>query len=187
MTIPLSTISNNYTCLPCESGCPGSINAVIDDVNNGVTGTTFAIRTYNNGLRQDKPFCFQAAFTINNGSRTVTTTNGYIYTYGDYFNKLIPQSGNTSTLTPQYSAITIDWKNHFYLSSPSIDDSGYSQYRQDLFLFQISATTVSPLTFKIYAKDVVNWGENIFNDTIYPWIEVYDSTNPSASDPNFVT
>ena len=187
MTISLPTMSNSYTCLPCENGCPSSVTQIVNDVNNSATGTTFTTRTYNNGLRQDSPFCYDAVLTTNSGSRTEVDTEGYIYTYGDYFNKLIPQSGFTNTLTPQYSAITIDWKNHFYLSFPSIDDGGFTFYRQTFFKFKVSATTVSPLTFKIYAKDVVDWGKDIDNNTLFPWIEVYDSTNPSASDPNFVT
>ena len=186
MTISLPLMTDGYTCSTCEVGCPSGTKGLVDNVNYYATGTTFTTRTYNNGLRQDKPFCYNITYTSTSSNNLTTNVGGYIILSYDYFNKLIPQSGNTNTLTPLYSADTIDWTNHFYLSTAG-DNTGQSDYRQNLFLFKTTATSLSPFTFKIFVKDVVDWGRNIYNDTLFPWIEVYDSTNPSASDPNFVT
>jgi len=186
MTISLPLMTDGYTCSTCEVGCPSGTFGAVNIVNNSATATTFNTRTYNNGLRQSIPFCYDIVYTSQTTNNLTNDVSGYMILYYDYFNKLIPQSGNTNTLTPQYSAETIDWTNHFYLAT-YYDNTGETEYRQNLFYFKTTAITLTPFTFKIYAKNVVDWGRDIFNHTLFPWIEVYDSTNPSASDPNFVT
>ena len=186
MTISLPLMTDGYTCSTCEVGCPSATLGSVSSVNYYATGITFTTRTYNNGLRQQNPFCYNISYTSVTSNNLTNNITGYITLSYDYFNKVIPQSGNTYTLTPQYSADTINWLNHFYLESFS-ENTGQSAYRQNLYRFKVTATSLSPYTFKIYAKNVVDWGKNLSDDILFPWIEVYDSTNPSASDPNFVT
>ncbi len=177
MTITLHQMPspNNYVCPSCWN-C--DVTTYITNDVNDFYNLTFSERTYTNGLRYSNPFYYSVAALIytNPSSLSYSVGGGWNFNY-DYSLKTYTSSGSTNTLIPSLSSTTWDWQNH----SVYIDNSYYGIYRQTVYQTKVEITTTSPtIEYKIYSYQISNFS------AISPWIEIYDSTNPSVFDSNYM-
>jgi Pyruvate/2-oxoacid:ferredoxin oxidoreductase delta subunit len=174
----MPSIVNNFTgCTSCYLNCPERIDTMISQVNS-FYNTTFAERTYTNGIRYEKPF-FDSEFVrknVSSPSTASTLSGGWTY-YTSYNLDTYPASGITNTLIPSLSATTWDFPNH----SLSTSTSNAYQYYQNLYYTKVEITSTTPtIEFKVYSQQVTNWTVS------GPWIEIYDSTNPTVFNSNYM-
>jgi len=172
------SIVNNFTgCTSCYLNCPERIDTMISEINS-FYNTTFAERTYTNGLRYGQPF-FDSEWVRKNVSlpSTASTVQGQWSFYTSYNLNTYPASGITNTLIPSLSATTWDFPNHSAISQYS----NASSYYQDLYETTVQITSTTPtIEFKIYSKPISNW---IRTGSL---IEIYDSTNPTGFNSNYM-
>ena len=172
------SIVNNFTgCTSCYLNCPERIDTMISEINS-FYNTTFAERTYTNGLRYGQPF-FDSEWVRKNVSlpSTASTVQGQWSFYTSYNLNTYPASGITNTLIPSLSATTWDFPNHSAISQYS----NASSYYQDLYETTVQITSTTPtIEFKIYSKPITNWVRT------GSFIEIYDSTNPTVFNSNYM-
>lgn len=176
MTITLQNSTDNFTCPSCWQGCSLTYNTA-NDIST-FYNLTFAERTYNNGLKQSNPFYYSIiAYVYQSIPSYTADTSGYLQVYYNYSFNTYPSSGITNTLIPSLSATTWDFPNHFN----TIDNSSYINYNQYVFQTRIVVTSLTPtIEYKFYGKQISNW------TTTGDWVEIYDSTNPSAFDSYYM-
>lgn len=176
MTITLPTITDGYTCPSCYYSC-GYTSNFESDINT-FSNLTFSERTYNNGLRYTKPFYYGASIYVYTSTSTLSyERSGYWYYRYDYGLNTYPASGVTNTLIPSLSSTTWDFQNHSFTTY----GYGATGFEQIVYNTRIEITSTSPtITYKIYSKQISN-----FNIT-GSWIEIYDSTNPTGFDSNYM-
>jgi len=189
MDITTVPIENGYVCQPCQAGCPDIIVNMFLPYINTTDSEVFSTRTYNNGLRRENPFGSNyEAYEYTDPDNDEYTTYGFLSFLYDYPSILIPSSGNTNTLVPYFSGKTCDLNNLFIarhsfniLSGTDIY-TGMNNYTQYFWYFKVKVLTFTPLTYEIYAQQIINYGENIFTNS---WIKIYDSVT-GVYDPNYV-
>ena len=178
----MPSIVNNFTgCTSCYLECPERIDTMISQVNS-FYNTTFSERTYTNGLRYGNPF-FDSEFVrkLVSSPTTAATVYGFWVFYTSYNLNTYPSSGNTNTLIPSLSSTTWDFQSH----SSSINTYGpiynASVYSQDLYYTTVEITSTTPtIEFKIYSKPITNW---MATGSL---IEIYDSTNPTVFNSDYM-
>ena len=175
MTITLQNATDNYVCPECWE-CSATYYTTYDI--NQFYNLTFTERTYNNGLKQSNPFYYAiAVYAYQSIPSYSSSTSGYMQFNYDYSLNTYPSSGFTNTLIPSLSATTWDFPNHFHTDS-SYWSTNYYQY---VYQTQVVVTSTSPtVQFKLYSKQISNWMPT------GNWIEIYDSTNPSVFDSNYM-
>ena len=174
----MPSITNNFTgCTSCYLYCPGNINDMVSQVNS-FYNLTFTERTYTNGIRWIYPF-YDSEFVRKNVSApsTASTISGY-WSYENSYNlDTYTASGNTNTLIPSLSATTWEFPNH---STSTLSSDAY-RYQQTVYYTKVEITSPTPpIQFKVFALQITNWS------TVGSWIEIYDSTNPTVFDSNYM-
>ena len=174
----MPSIVNNFTgCTSCYLNCPERIDTMVTQINN-FYNATFPERTYTNGIRYGNPF-YDSEWVRKNVSTasTASTVQGYWYYYTSYRLETFPSSGNTNTLIPSLSSTTWNFSGH------SVSNSvwGSYEYTQNLYYTTVEITSMTPtIEFKIFSQPISNW---IRTGSM---IEIYDSTNPSVFDSNYM-
>lgn len=176
MTITLQNATENFDCPSCWSSCSITDNTV-NDISS-FYNLTFTERTYNNGLKYSNPFYYSLAIYITQTTPSYTAdTSGYLQVEYDYSFNTYPSSGMTNTLIPSLSATTWDFPNHFHTDNYYY----FTEYSQYVYQTRLVVTSTSPtVDFKLYSKQISNWMPT------GNFIEIYDSTNPSAFDSNYM-
>jgi hypothetical protein len=175
MSVPTPLIVNNYVCPTCVQNCY-NVNSRVSNMNS-TRNTTFSTITNTSGVRNKEPFHYgEGCYVASPTPILEQTRNGSIFERYTYNKNTYAASGTgiSYTLIPSLSGSTWDWENHYYIESDY-----FYQYLYD-YKVEVTSTVGNPLTFKIYAKQISNF------KAIDPYFEVYDSTNPSGSDPVYV-
>jgi hypothetical protein len=176
MSVPTPLIVDNYVCPTCVQNC-SNVSQYVNNMNS-TRNTTFPEITNTSGLRMIEPFHLgENLYVASPTFISAQTRNGNTYILYTYNTNTYAASGTgiSYTLIPSLSGSTWDWENHYYLQSGSYWYQNLYDYR-----VEVTSTVGNPFTFKIYAKQISNF------QAIGSYIEVYDSTNPSGSDPVYV-
>ena len=93
--------------------------------------------------------------------------------------------GTTPTLIPSLSAKTYNWTNDFYSSDQY--NNGSIAYLQYVYRYRVVITNFpSPLIYRIEAKQISNFGSTVMDDTLNPWIQIWNSNTPGTINSTYM-
>lgn len=190
VTTPIATYNSSVITQPPAGYCLSTnIESNLTSSNIFATGSTFTINSVY-GIANSPTFKAMNTTTYDT-TPTVpadsTTYSGYIRGGNNtYQTSSYPMLLPGNTLVTSLTAQTASFSDFIIVNNPNHLCYGY--YIQTFYRFKLRWETITPtLRYTIWAKEVVNYGENIDNDTIRPWISVYDSATPGTYNPTYIT
>jgi hypothetical protein len=189
ITTPTITYNSSFITTPDGYCLSNNLGSSVTASNQFATGSTFTIN-YVYGIANNPSFksinsvTYDTTVTVPSNSSTYT---GYIRGGNNtYQTSTYPMLLPGNTLVPSLDAKTSSFSDFIIVNDPFY--SCYSYYIQYFYKFRLRFESVTPtLRYTIWAKEIVNYGENIDNDTIRPWISIYDSATPGTYNSTYIT
>ena len=188
LDITLPIVVYNPAVITVTTCYTENIKYYVDQANGWTTGSTFNI-SYPYGIRNSWLYdainstTSTSTFTLPKESNSLQGEVGVGNSYS--LGETYPASGTTPTLIPSLSAKTYNWTNDFYSSDQY--NNGSIAYLQYVYRYRVVITNFpSPLIYRIEAKQISNFGSTVMDDTLNPWIQIWNSNTPGTINSTYM-